>query len=166
MKLEFTKALRSPRPPYLPQALQSRISDIVQVRMTVQDGNIIDVGSLRASDIGECCRTMGAIKLEVYPTTNGTFSLPFHFSRIDDLVSASKGLVATTDCCSPKCRMMANSDLVRISAFRRSANVNSVDCLTPASLSGTTFFMVIPCHQRISLSQKAIRMVRRTQFFH
>jgi hypothetical protein len=43
MKLEFTKALRSPRPPYLPQALQSRISDIVQVRMTVQDGNIIDV---------------------------------------------------------------------------------------------------------------------------
>ncbi len=72
--------IRSPKPPYPPQALQMHITGDVKVRMTVENGNVVDAEAtsgppLLASAAARWVR--GNWKFT--PTTNGTFVLPVGF---------------------------------------------------------------------------------------
>lgn len=71
--------LRSPRPPYPPQALQMNVSGDVRVRMTVQGGNIVDAEGSGPPMLASAAARWVRGNWKFSPTTNGTYTLPVSF---------------------------------------------------------------------------------------
>jgi outer membrane biosynthesis protein TonB len=71
--------LRSPRPPYPPLALQLHISGDVQVRITVEGGNIVDTEGSGPPMLASAAARWVKANWKFNPTANGTFTLPVSF---------------------------------------------------------------------------------------
>ena len=71
--------VRSPRPPYPPQALQMHLTGDVHVRMTVQGGNIVDAEGSGPPMLASFAARFVRTNWRFSPTTNGTFTLPVSF---------------------------------------------------------------------------------------
>jgi hypothetical protein len=71
--------VRSPSPPYPAQALQAHISGIVHVRMTVQDGNIVNVEASGLPILANPAKRWVRSTWKFNPTANGTFTVPVSF---------------------------------------------------------------------------------------
>jgi hypothetical protein len=72
--------LRSPRPPYPTEALEAHISGNVRVRMTVQDGNIVETEASGPPVLANAAVRWIRSNWRFKPTTNGSFTLPVSFS--------------------------------------------------------------------------------------
>jgi hypothetical protein len=72
--------IRSPRPPYPAEALQSRLSGIVHVRMTVQAGNIVAAEACGPPILASAAARWVRSNWKFSSSTNGTFTLPISFS--------------------------------------------------------------------------------------
>ena len=72
--------LRSPKPPYPPQALQMGIRGDVRVQFTVSNGNIVDVKAVSGPPIlsSEVVRWT-RVNWKFAPDVTGTFTLPVTF---------------------------------------------------------------------------------------
>ncbi|MBV8640317.1 MAG: TonB family protein [Verrucomicrobia bacterium] len=71
--------MRSPRPPYPPTALQMHISGDVRVRITVENGNIVDVDASGPPMLASAASRWVKANWKFVPTANGTFTLPVSF---------------------------------------------------------------------------------------
>jgi outer membrane biosynthesis protein TonB len=71
--------LRSPRPPYPALALQSHISSVVRVRITVEGGNIVDAEGSGPPMLASAAARWVKANWKFNPTANGTFTLPVSF---------------------------------------------------------------------------------------
>jgi TonB family protein len=72
--------LRSPKPPYPPQALQMGIRGDVRVQFTVSNGNIVDVKAISGPPIlSSAVVRWTRANWKFAPDANGTFTLPVTF---------------------------------------------------------------------------------------
>ena len=71
--------VRSPRPQYPPQAMQMHISGDVSVRMTVQNGNIVDAEGSGPPMLASAAARWVRANWKFSPTTNGSYTLPVSF---------------------------------------------------------------------------------------
>jgi outer membrane biosynthesis protein TonB len=71
--------LRSPKPPYPPQAMQMHITGDVHVRITVQSGNIIDAEASGPPMLASAASRWVKANWRFSPTANGTYTLPISF---------------------------------------------------------------------------------------
>jgi TonB-like protein len=71
--------VRSPRPPYPAQALHARISGIVHVRMTIQEGNIVNVEASGPPILANAAARWVRSNWKFSSSTNGTYTLPISF---------------------------------------------------------------------------------------
>ena len=72
--------LRSPKPPYPPQALQMGIRGDVRVQFTVSNGNIVDVRAISGPPIlSSAVVRWTRANWKFAPGANGTFTLPVTF---------------------------------------------------------------------------------------
>ncbi|MBV8900189.1 MAG: TonB family protein [Verrucomicrobia bacterium] len=72
--------LRSPKPPYPPQALQMGIRGDVRVQFTVSNGNIVDVRAISGQPIlSSAVVRWTRANWKFAPGANGTFTLPVTF---------------------------------------------------------------------------------------
>jgi outer membrane biosynthesis protein TonB len=71
--------VRSPRPPYPPQALQMHISGNVHVRITVEGGNIVDAEGSGPPMLASAAARWVRGNWKFSPTANGTYTLPVSF---------------------------------------------------------------------------------------
>jgi TonB family protein len=72
--------IRSPRPPYPPQALQMHITGDVRVRITVQGGNVVDAeASSGPPMLASAAARFVRANWKFSPTTSGTYTLPISF---------------------------------------------------------------------------------------
>jgi outer membrane biosynthesis protein TonB len=71
--------LRSPSPPYPSTALQMHIAGDVKVRITVQNGNIVDVDASGPPMLASAASRWVKANWKFNPTISGTFTLPVSF---------------------------------------------------------------------------------------
>jgi outer membrane biosynthesis protein TonB len=71
--------VRSPKPPYPPQALQLHISGNVSAVITVSNGTIISVRATGPSLLASAAERWVRSNWQAAPTTSGTFTLPVAF---------------------------------------------------------------------------------------
>jgi outer membrane biosynthesis protein TonB len=71
--------IRSPRPQYPPQAMQMHISGDVSVRMTVENGNVVDAEGSGPPMLASAAARWVRANWKFTPTTNGTYTLPVAF---------------------------------------------------------------------------------------
>jgi outer membrane biosynthesis protein TonB len=71
--------VRSPRPPYPPQALQMHLTGDVRVKMTVQAGNIVDAEGSGPPMLASAAARWVRGNWKFSPTTTGTYTLPVSF---------------------------------------------------------------------------------------
>jgi TonB family protein len=71
--------LRSPRPPYPQTALQMHIAGDVRVRITVENGNIVNVEASGPPVLASGASRWVKENWKFNPGTNGTFTLPVSF---------------------------------------------------------------------------------------
>ena len=71
--------VRSPKPPYPPQAMQMHITGDVHVRITVQGGNIIDAEASGPPMLASAASRWVKANWKFNPTANGTYTLPISF---------------------------------------------------------------------------------------
>ena len=71
--------LRSPRPPYPQTALQMHIAGDVKVRITVENGTIVDVEATGPPMLASAASRWVKANWKFNPGTNGTFTLPVSF---------------------------------------------------------------------------------------
>lgn len=71
--------IRSPRPQYPPQAMQMHISGDVSVRMTVQNGEIVDAEGSGPPMLASAAARWVRANWKFTPTTTGTYTLPVAF---------------------------------------------------------------------------------------
>jgi outer membrane biosynthesis protein TonB len=71
--------VRSPKPPYPPQALQLHISGNVSAVITVSNGTITGVHANGPSMLASAAERWVRSNWQAAPTTNGSFTLPINF---------------------------------------------------------------------------------------
>ena len=71
--------VRSPKPPYPPQAMQMHITGDVRVRITVQAGNIIDAEASGPPMLASAASRWVKANWKFSPTASGTYTLPVSF---------------------------------------------------------------------------------------
>src|SRR5271157_387004 len=72
--------VRSPRPPYPPQALQMHITGDVRLRITVQNGDVVDAeASSGPPMLASAAARFVRANWKFSPTTTGTYTLPVLF---------------------------------------------------------------------------------------
>jgi outer membrane biosynthesis protein TonB len=71
--------IRSPKPQYPPQAMQMHISGEVSVRMTVQNGEIVDAEGNGPPMLASAAARWVRANWKFTPTTTGTYTLPVSF---------------------------------------------------------------------------------------
>jgi TonB family protein len=72
--------IRSPRPPYPPQALEMHITGDVRLRITVQSGNVVDAEpSSGPPMLASAAARFVRANWKFSPTTTGTYTLPISF---------------------------------------------------------------------------------------
>jgi outer membrane biosynthesis protein TonB len=71
--------VRSPKPPYPPQAMQMHITGDVHIRITVQGGNIIDAEASGPPMLASAASRWVKANWKFSPTANGTYTLPISF---------------------------------------------------------------------------------------
>jgi outer membrane biosynthesis protein TonB len=71
--------VRSPRPPYPPQALQMHITGDVRVRLTVEGGNVVEAEASGPPMLASAAARWVRANWKFSPTTSGTYTLPVSF---------------------------------------------------------------------------------------